>query len=222
MRLANSPYYGSPRRVSSTRHATVMLGFDTVRAPRGERGVQPARRPGRARARRLLAPRDHDRVGGVGHRPQGRPVDRRRVLGRAAARPRRGVAAPARRGGVRGRDRVADGLRSGRGRARRVRRHARRRRRGRARRVGFPGAVRRGGRAAPARGRGTEARARARAARRRSGRARARADARLPDAARRRPPAARDPVCGPTTSTSSTREVDGQLERIADMLGVEA
>ena len=31
MRLANSPYYGSPRRVSSTRHATVMLGFDTVR-----------------------------------------------------------------------------------------------------------------------------------------------------------------------------------------------
>ena len=32
MRLANSPYYGSPRRVSSTRHATVMLGFDTVRA----------------------------------------------------------------------------------------------------------------------------------------------------------------------------------------------
>ena len=35
MRLANSPFYGSPRRVSSTRHATVMLGFDTVRAPRG-------------------------------------------------------------------------------------------------------------------------------------------------------------------------------------------
>jgi putative nucleotidyltransferase with HDIG domain len=32
MRLANSPFYGSPRRVSSTRHATVMLGFDTVRA----------------------------------------------------------------------------------------------------------------------------------------------------------------------------------------------
>lgn len=32
MRLANSPLYGSPRRVSSTRHATVMLGFDTVRA----------------------------------------------------------------------------------------------------------------------------------------------------------------------------------------------
>jgi putative nucleotidyltransferase with HDIG domain len=32
LRLANSPYYGSPRRVSSTRHATVMLGFDTVRA----------------------------------------------------------------------------------------------------------------------------------------------------------------------------------------------
>jgi putative nucleotidyltransferase with HDIG domain len=32
MRLANSPYYGSPRRVSSTRHATVMLGFETVRA----------------------------------------------------------------------------------------------------------------------------------------------------------------------------------------------
>ncbi len=32
MRLANSSFYGSPRRVSSTRHATVMLGFDTVRA----------------------------------------------------------------------------------------------------------------------------------------------------------------------------------------------
>jgi putative nucleotidyltransferase with HDIG domain len=31
MRLANSPYYGAPRRVSSTRHAIVMLGFDTVR-----------------------------------------------------------------------------------------------------------------------------------------------------------------------------------------------
>lgn len=32
MRLANSPLYGAPRRVSSTRHATVMLGADTVRA----------------------------------------------------------------------------------------------------------------------------------------------------------------------------------------------
>jgi putative nucleotidyltransferase with HDIG domain len=32
IRLANSPFYGAPRRVSSTRHATVMLGFDTVRA----------------------------------------------------------------------------------------------------------------------------------------------------------------------------------------------
>ena len=31
MRLANSPYYGAPRRVSNTRHAIVMLGFDTVR-----------------------------------------------------------------------------------------------------------------------------------------------------------------------------------------------
>src|SRR6266576_490387 len=31
MRLANSPYYGAPRRVSSTRHAIVMIGFDTVR-----------------------------------------------------------------------------------------------------------------------------------------------------------------------------------------------
>ena len=31
MRLANSPYYGIPRRVSSTQHAIVMLGFDTVR-----------------------------------------------------------------------------------------------------------------------------------------------------------------------------------------------
>ncbi len=31
MRLANSPYYGASRRVSSTRHAIVMLGFDTVR-----------------------------------------------------------------------------------------------------------------------------------------------------------------------------------------------
>jgi putative nucleotidyltransferase with HDIG domain len=31
MRLANSPYYGAPRRVGSTRQAIVMLGFDTVR-----------------------------------------------------------------------------------------------------------------------------------------------------------------------------------------------
>jgi putative nucleotidyltransferase with HDIG domain len=31
MRLANSPYYGAPRRVSNTRHAIVMLGVDTVR-----------------------------------------------------------------------------------------------------------------------------------------------------------------------------------------------
>jgi putative nucleotidyltransferase with HDIG domain len=31
MRLANSPYYGAARRVSSTQHAIVMLGFDTVR-----------------------------------------------------------------------------------------------------------------------------------------------------------------------------------------------
>ena len=38
--------------------------------------MQPARRSGRARSRRLLAPRDHDRVGGVGHRRQGRAVDR--------------------------------------------------------------------------------------------------------------------------------------------------
>ena len=42
--------------------------------PRGERGVQPARRPRRGRARRFLAPRDHDRVRGVGDRPQGRRV----------------------------------------------------------------------------------------------------------------------------------------------------
>jgi len=32
MRLANSPLYGATGRVSSTRHATVMLGADTVRA----------------------------------------------------------------------------------------------------------------------------------------------------------------------------------------------
>lgn len=31
MRLANSPYYGLSRRVSNTQHAIVMLGFDTVR-----------------------------------------------------------------------------------------------------------------------------------------------------------------------------------------------
>jgi HD-like signal output (HDOD) protein len=31
MRLANSPYYGASRRVSNTQHAIVMLGFDTVR-----------------------------------------------------------------------------------------------------------------------------------------------------------------------------------------------
>ena len=113
-------------------------------------------------------------------------------------------------------------FRPGCGRARRVRRHARRRRRGRARRVGFPGAVRRGGRAAPARRRGTEARAGSCPASRRSGRARTRADARL---SRRRPTSTgccSRSGCGPTTSTSVTREVDGQLERIADLLGVEA
>jgi hypothetical protein len=119
--------------------------------PGRQRGVQPARRPVRARARRLLAARDHDRVRRVGHRPPGRPVDRRRLLGRSPARPRRGVAAPPRRAGVRARDRVADGVRSGCGRARRVRRDPRRRRRGRARRVGIPRAVRRSDRDAPAR-----------------------------------------------------------------------
>jgi diguanylate cyclase (GGDEF)-like protein/putative nucleotidyltransferase with HDIG domain len=31
MRLANSPHYGAPGCVSSTRHAIVMIGFDTVR-----------------------------------------------------------------------------------------------------------------------------------------------------------------------------------------------
>ncbi len=31
MRLANSPYYGAARRVANTQHAIVMLGFDTVR-----------------------------------------------------------------------------------------------------------------------------------------------------------------------------------------------
>lgn len=31
IRLANSPYYGAPRRVSSTQHAIVLLGRDTVR-----------------------------------------------------------------------------------------------------------------------------------------------------------------------------------------------
>lgn len=31
IRLANSPYYGATRRVSSSQHAIVMLGFDTVR-----------------------------------------------------------------------------------------------------------------------------------------------------------------------------------------------
>ncbi len=62
--------------------------------------MQPARRPCRARSRRLLAPRDHDRVGELRHRSQGRLVECRRLLHRVAARPRRGVAAPPRRRGA--------------------------------------------------------------------------------------------------------------------------
>jgi HD-like signal output (HDOD) protein len=46
MRLANSPSYGIPRRVSSTRHAIVMLGFDTVRGLAVSAACRPGRRDG--------------------------------------------------------------------------------------------------------------------------------------------------------------------------------
>ena len=107
MRLANSPYYGSPRRVSSTRHATVMLGFDTVRGAGGR-----ARRAACSTAGPSSGPTDS---GGTRSRPRAAASVIARKVGLSTedafsagsvARPRRGAAAPARRARRSRRDRT--------------------------------------------------------------------------------------------------------------------
>ena len=222
MRLANSPFYGSPRRVSSTRHATVMLGFDTVRAlavsaacslldGRAEMGPDGfwrhaittasaasviARKVGLSTADAFSAGLLHDLGAVLLHR---RDAD---AFATATESPTVSdqVAAELAAFGVTHADEGAAALDA----------------------WGFPEpfveavALHQHGVEEPKHALGTCA------ARRGSGRARTRADARLPGCARCRPACCSPIRLRPDDFDAVTREVDGQLERIADMLGVEA